>query len=109
MAWSLKWGDHVKAFEIQARKSGKAPAPLKSRPRLLTTDAPYYEAFSCLSRSRQFGYNGSQPIPVSEIKSYCELVGIASQQQRAKYLSLLQAMDQLCLEHWAEIQKQSSK
>lgn len=109
MKWSLLWGEHVKAFELQAKKTGVTPNPLKTRPRLLTVDAGYYNAFSCLSRARQSGHAGSQPIPISEIKSYCELVGIASREQRSKYLSLVQELDQLCLEHWAELQKQSAK
>lgn len=108
MKWSLLWGAHVKAFEAQAKKTGVKPNPLKSRPRLLQVDADYYLAFNSLSMARQTGVSGSQPILVSEVLAYCVLVGIASPQQRSKYLSLVQEMDQLCLAHWADLQKQAA-
>lgn len=58
--------------------------------------------------ARQVGPHGFQAIPISEIKAYCDLVGIASPAQRAKYLTLVQELDQLCLEHWAEKQSQAA-
>lgn len=81
------------------------PAPLKNRPRLQQQDLPYHEAFCVLSKARQSGAHGSQAIPVSEIKAYLELVGIASLTAKSKYLSLVQDLDQMCLEHWVEKQQ----
>jgi hypothetical protein len=107
LTWSLKWGNHVKAFELQFKKSGVMPAPLKSRPRLKVVDLPFYEAFECLSSSRPSGFNTVAAIPVSEVLAYCVLVGIVNKRARAKYLSLVQDMDQVCLKHWADAQDKS--
>lgn len=109
MAWNLKWGAHVKAFNLQYKKSGVKPAPLKSRPTLKPVDAAYNTAFNALSRSRPTGMHGSSAILISEILAYCELMGIANPQLRVKYLNLMQEMDQVCLDHWAELQKQTKK
>lgn len=46
------------------------------------------------------GVNAPDPLQVSEILAYCQLVGIASLASRAKYLKLLQALDGIYLEHW---------
>jgi hypothetical protein len=108
LTWSLVWGDHVKAFEIQFKKTGVQATPLKSRPRLKAVDLPFYEAFHCLSRSRPSGFNSAAAIPVSEVLAYCQLMGIVNQRLRSKYLSLVQDMDRICLDHWAEIQKKQA-
>ena len=110
MAWGLKWGSHVKAFEAQAKKTGVMPVPLKSRPRLQNQDAVYYRAFTTLSQSRPSGgMGGRSAIPISEILAFCQLVGIASKEERLKYLSLIQELDQICLEHWAEESAKTKK
>jgi hypothetical protein len=106
VAWSLKWGDHVKVFEIQFKKTGIKPAALKSRPALEQADLPYYQAFSTLDDSRLPGFHSVSPILVSEVWAYCQLMGIVNQRLRSKYLSLVKAMDKVCLNHWAEYQKQ---
>lgn len=63
-----------------------------------------------LNRSRQSGGMGAaSPISVSEILAYCQLVGIANQRERVKYLNLVQDLDQICLTHWAEEQKKQQK
>jgi len=103
LAWCLRWGAHVKAFEAQAKKTGVVPNPLKSRPHLLNKDAVYYHAFTTLSQARpSAGMGGRSAIPVSEVLAFCQLVGIASREERLKYLSLIQELDQICLEHWAD-------
>lgn len=109
MAWSLQWGEHVKSFEAQAKKSGIVPGPLKARPRLKYEDLPYYNAFQTVSAARPVGISGNSGIPVYEILAFCQLVGIASREERVKYLSLIQDLDQICLEHWAKEAKKNSK
>lgn len=109
MTWSLKWGAHVKAFEAQAKKTGIKSGPLLNRPRLQRQDVPYYIAFNSLSQARPQGMNGSGPIPVSEILALCQLVGIANQPERVKYLNLIQQLDYICLEHWASERSKQTK
>ena len=43
-------------------------------------------------------------IPISEIFAYCQLVGIASKDQRVKYLNLVQDLDQIWLDYKAKQQ-----
>lgn len=102
MAWTLKWGAHVKAFQANTKKSGIVAGPMKNRPRLRVEDAPYYEAFNRLNSARQPGMSGEAPITISEVLALLQLVGIASRRERVKYLDLIQELDQVALEHWAQ-------
>lgn len=106
MAWSLKWGAHVKAFEAQSRKTGVTARPLMNRPGLLNRDLAYFNAFVTLSEQRDYSDMGRpQSIKVSEILAFCTLVGIASQQERVKYLNLIKDLDQIWTQHVADTQK----
>ena len=102
MGWQLKWGSHLKAFEARARATGVKPAPLVTRPRLAITDAPFIEAFFTISSTRTFGFSAPNPIQIAEVAAYCSVLGIASQPERAKYLRLIQMLDQVYLADWRE-------
>lgn len=65
-------------------------------------DVPYQEAFFALSAARGSGMGGPNPIPVSELLAYLNLMGIASYTARSKYLRLVQQMDSTYLGHCAE-------
>jgi len=108
LAWSLKWGEHVKAFETQAKKTGITAGPMKNRPRLKPEDVVYYNAFQTCNISRPAGAVGYCAIPISEILSYLQLVGIALREERVKYLHLIQELDRIALDHWAEEAKKAS-
>ena len=82
---------------------------MKNRPRLKPEDVDYYTAFNQLSSSRASGMGGAGAIQISEILAYCLLVGIANREERVKYLSLVQELDHICLEHWAQEAKKSAK
>ena len=110
MTWTLKWGAHVKAFEAHAKKTGVAAGPLANRPKLLGKDLAYFNAFSLLSEQRDYSdMDRPQAIKVSEILAFCTLVGIASQMERVKYLSLIKALDQIWTKHAADTQKNKKK
>lgn len=89
-------------MEDRARRTGKKPAALQKRPKIRLTDIPYSEAFSTLNASRVFGHAAPNPISLQEIAAYCQLMGIASREERAKYLRLIQLLDRVYLTHWAE-------
>jgi hypothetical protein len=108
LAWTLKWGDHVKAFELQTKKTGIPAGPMKNRPRLHREDVPYYNAFQTCNASRPLGPGGAGAIPISEVLAFLQLVGIAIREERVKYLHLIQDLDNLALEHWAEEAKKKS-
>ena len=82
---------------------------MKNRPRLKPADVPYYEAFSALNSARPVGASGNEPIPVSEVLAYLQLVGIASPDERSKYLRLIQKMDATYKAYVAERTPQSGK
>ncbi len=68
------------------------PAEL-TRPALKPCDRRYYDAYRSLSASRMWSQVGPQPIQVSEVKSYMEMVGIEDPDTRLKYLRLIQGLD----------------
>ena len=106
MAWSLKWGPHVKAFELQRKKTGVTPRPLLNVPVLQKQDVPYFHAFQTVSGSRLFSDMGSpHSIQISEIFAFCQMVGIANRAERVKYLGVIQELDQIWLKHSADTQK----
>lgn len=84
------------------------PAPLLNRPYLKVRDARYKEAFDVLHSSRTQGFSGQNSIQVSEILAYLELVGIDSQQERVKYLRLIQKLDDVYFAYVAE-KRQATK
>lgn len=73
-----------------------------SQPRLRSQDWRFYVAFNSLSASRPNNGMGVSPIPMSELLSYCQLVGIANFSERSKYLRLVQSLDRVFLEHQSE-------
>lgn len=55
------------------------------------------EIFEELSSSRNFSMSGPMPIPVSEIKSYCEMFEIDGVSLRGRVLRQVQGMDRTYL------------
>lgn len=107
MAWRLRWGSWVKAVEARAKRGRSVPSGYTSRPRLKEVDAPFIDAFYTLSAARASGMGGVNPIPISEVLAYLTLVGIASAEQRSKYLRLIQRLDSTYLTHMAEKAEQN--
>jgi hypothetical protein len=66
---------------------------LLEQPELNETLQEEWEAFCVLDRGRQWGFNGPQPILVSEIESYCRLNRIDGETEREDLVSYLQEMD----------------
>lgn len=83
------------------------PAPLLSRPRLQREDLKYLKAYRTCDNSRQAGASGPCAIPLSEVSAYCDLAGIDTQRERLRVTELVQRLDALYLEAWAD--KQPSK
>ena len=89
-------------LEERARRTGVKPAALKNRPKLRVTDVPFAEAFFALHAARTFGASAPNPISLAEIWAFVSFQGIASIEERSKYLRLIQLLDKIFLEHWAE-------
>lgn len=81
------------------------PPALASEPRLDFRQAFYYAAFQDLTGSRNVSMAGALPIPVSEIKAYCELFNIAELEERSRILRYVKVLDNAYLTYVSEKQK----
>jgi hypothetical protein len=78
--------------------AGAPPPALEARPVLLPGLGRYVEAFDRLSSARGAGFGGPNPIPLSEIESYCRLFGWRDPEEIGELVELIQAMDEAYLE-----------
>lgn len=90
-------------------KQGARIKELDDRPQLHPDLELDFGAYFDLSGSRRLGM-GTGPIPMSEIRAYCDMFGIDGFSQRRTFLRRMQAMDRVFLK-WAEAQsaKQAGK
>lgn len=51
------------------------------------------------------GMSAPEPIQVSEALALCSMVGIASNDDRSKYLRMVQKLDRVYREHWHDTNK----
>jgi hypothetical protein len=80
--------------DILARGEDPADFPiLNSQPELFPDLLWIWEGFMFLTSSRQFGMASPQPILISEIVAYCELMGINDPDEREEFLHHVQKMD----------------
>jgi hypothetical protein len=80
------------------QKQGMKIAALDDRPSLDLPQSYYFGVFVELSRSRGSGMNGPLPIPLSEIKAYCELYGIDCIEDRGRIAKFVGTLDEQYLE-----------
>lgn len=78
------------------------PAPLRNRPKLHRHDHRYMAAFNTLGRSRQYGMSAPQPLTLAEMYAYFQINEIDEPPVRARYVKVLQDMDEVYLSHMAE-------
>lgn len=76
-----------------------SPAALLKRPKLVPHDYRYLDAFNVLSKARQRGMDGPQPIQVAEIVAFFNLAGVESQRDKARYTRVIQQLDGVYLDH----------
>ena len=79
---------------------------LTTQPDLHLTLHWVWEAYIRLDRSRQFGFNGPQPISLSEIEAYCRLNHIEDRSDLTQYI---QIMDGAYIDHARKKTEQESK
>jgi hypothetical protein len=106
LKWSLKIGPNLKALESVEERTGRTPAMLLDWPLIHITVEWVWAAFSVLDKGRQWGFNGPQPILVSEIEAYARLNEIEDRSDLVRYI---QAMDGEYLEHHREKLKREHK
>lgn len=59
----------------------------------------YYKAFQVLSASRPIGMGAVGAIPLSEIAAYLALFGVYDYEERDAYVTMIQALDSVYLQH----------
>jgi hypothetical protein len=79
---------------------------LTGQPELYETLVWVWEAYIALDRSRQFGFNGPQPIMLSDIEAYSRLHSIEDRSDLIRYIQL---MDGVYLSHSVEKLKKEQK
>lgn len=86
-----------------ASKTGKTPEALEQEPTIFEDTAWIWDAFWMLNRSRRIGMSIG-PIPLSEIKSFCDLFEV----RRTRYLiEAIDHLDRIYLDHINQEQKKS--
>lgn len=89
----------MKSGRVNVR--GRAPVPQTVEPELeedsLDGLAPHlfwvWQAFTVLSRNRLVNQAGPQPIPLTEVSSYCFLEGIIDEEDRRDLLHFVTILD----------------
>jgi hypothetical protein len=92
LRWKFWHGENERWYEDLAQE-GIVTQALKERPRLFEDLIPAWNAFWTLSRSRTVGFNGVNPIALSEIESYCRLQSITDPEERLLLIRYIQHMD----------------
>lgn len=85
--------------------TGETPPALQNRPLLDADCEKYLQAYFFLSASRQYNEAGQQALPVSEIGGYLrDFVGVrpTDWDTRHAYLTLIQSLDRVAMNHYAE-------
>lgn len=76
------------------------PKALLDRPALQSSNRHLLEAFYELSAGRSVG-EVPQPVSTTDIRSYCELFAIRSQDERDRLFKIVRRLDMVFLKHLA--------
>lgn len=87
------WGDVEDAIESFEINSGTKSKHRTRKPQLRPEYVWYWQHYHFLSEGRQSGHMMMQPLPISEILAYSEMVGIRSHSLRLTFLKVVRAMD----------------
>lgn len=89
--------------------AGSMPAALANRPTVPDEWAWAMRAYNDLSGSRATGTGSAGPIPISEIKAYCELMDISNHEDREDLVLIIREIDQGYLQVMARRAEQRAK
>jgi len=92
LKWHLEVAPHFDALERVEDTTGKTPAMLLRQPELHPLILWVWEAYGTLDKGRQWGYNGPQPILISEIEAYCRLLRIEDRSDLIRYLQMMDSV-----------------
>lgn len=89
----------------KAAADGYAPKALRDRPKLDIRQVYFYNAYQQLAGSRNVSMSGALPIPMSEIRAYCELYKIHDVEKIEALHDRITFLDGVYLEYAAEKSK----
>lgn len=85
------------------------PPSLASRPVLDSRQIYYYNTFQRISRSRSASMAGALPIPISEIRAYCEFLEIHNVELKERILGHVINLDNTYLAYLDTKSKEDAK
>ena len=101
--WELQWGSDLKLYE-SLQNSGSA-SPLDYRIQVLPHLSYFYVAFCVLHKCRTNGFNGPNPIPMTELLAYCKMKYIDDVETREDYIYYVSALDETYIDWYRKHQK----
>ena len=94
----MEFGEDL-SFLIQVAEDDRwEVSELSDSPALDFVQQFYIRSFWELKKSRQIGFNGPQPLKISEIREYLDMKGLRKQTRRMRFFEIIQSLDQLFLE-----------
>lgn len=81
-----------------AAKRGKAVDALEQKPEITPDIGWYLDTFFMLSNSRQMGFSGAGPLPLSEITNYTRFFEIITDDVK-EFCTIIVRMDNTYLKH----------
>ncbi len=89
----MKYGEKAEWFASLASEGVEIPPEYDDPPTLYPDLMFDWRAFITLARSRQQGLNGPGSIAISEVLSYCDLLGLRDPESRVTLLQRVQTLD----------------
>lgn len=74
-------------------------------PKLKVHDYGLIDFYHTLDASRSMGMAAPNPLSVADVVALCSLLGIASVEDKSKYLRTVQRLDRAYRDFWAEKNK----
>lgn len=103
----MQWGPQLDFLMQMWQATGRQPTALRGKPELSADDAEMYSVFRQLSSARSYTEVGPQPIPVSEVLAYCEMMRLRDLDLRQAVLQIVQTLDGKFVEH--QVKKMQGK
>ena len=102
----MQWGGSESFFKVVREDTGTPHPADIGRPALRNDCIKYFDAFRYLGASRLWSEVGPQPVQVSEVKAYVDMIGLDDVDTKLKFLKFVQLMDRVEL---ASIQRKMNR
>lgn len=93
-------------LEGLAATTGRIPPALLSKPEIPDEGRDLWNAYMQLSGSRSLGFGVTGPIPMSEIKAFCDVYEWDDIEERSILVDVVHGCDAAFFEHQERLRKQ---